>query len=72
MKLFNFIIKFKKIENLEDISLEEVSLKAKSKREIYNLIVTSGNIYLPPIQSCNYKFLRELVTGVKKVHSLLV
>ena len=60
------------MENLENISLDEVSLKAKSKREIYNLIVTSGNIYLHPIQDCHYKFLRELVTGVKKVHSLLV
>ena len=59
MKLFNVIIKFKKMESLEDISLEEVSLKAKSKREIYNLIVTSGNIYLPPIRDCHYKFLRE-------------
>ena len=56
------------MENLEDTSLAEVSLKAKSKREIYNLIVTSGNIYLSPIQDCNYKFLRELVTRVKKVH----
>ena len=32
------------MEIFEDISLEEISLKAKSKREIYNLFVTSGNI----------------------------
>ena len=35
------------MENCEDISLEEVSLKAKPKREIYNLFVTLGTfIYL--------------------------
>ena len=56
------------MENFEDISLEEVSLKAKSKREICNLLVTSGNIYLPAIQDCQYKFLRELVSGAKKVN----
>ena len=60
------------MENFEDISLEEVSLKAKSKREIYNLLVAYGNIYLPPIQDCHYTFLRELVSGTKKVNKNLI
>ena len=44
------------MENFEDISFEEVSLKVKSKREIYNLIVTSGNIYLLPFKSATINF----------------
>ena len=56
------------MENFEDISLEEISLIVKSIWEIYNIFVTSGNIYLPPIQDWHYKFLSELITGTKKVH----
>ena len=33
------------MENFEDIKFEEISLKAKSKQEIYNLVVTSEKIY---------------------------
>ena len=54
------------MESFEDISLEKVSLKAKSKCEIYNFIETSGNIYLSPIQDCHCESVREFATRVKR------
>ena len=41
--------------------------KAKSKGEIYRLLATEGGVYLPPLKDVNYQFLRDIITGSKKV-----
>ena len=55
------------MEGFDEIIQNEISLKAKSKREIYNLLASSGGVYLPPMKDCNYKFIKELICGKKKV-----
>lgn len=48
------------------ITLNDVSLKAKSKKEIYLVLTVEGGLYLPPILDANRKYLRALMIGKKK------
>ena len=52
---------------LQELSVTEVGSKAKSKGEIYRLLATEGGVYLPPLKDVNYQFLRDIITGSKKV-----
>lgn len=48
------------------INIMEIGLKAKSKAEMYWLLVCETNIYLPPEKNTTYNFLNELITGKKR------
>jgi hypothetical protein len=47
--------------------IRKLSLKAQSKGEVYSIITTKGGCYLPPQKETTIKFIREIVTGEKKV-----
>ena len=53
------------------LNVNEISLHAGSKRELYRLLQLEGNIYLPPIEQANHKYISEILSGNKKVASLL-
>ena len=48
-------------------SLNHLDVRAKSKRELYLLLVNDWGVYMPPIQDSNAKYVRGVVTGSVKV-----
>ena len=44
----------------EYIDTSAFSIKARSKREMYDLLTSKGGIYLPKLQDSHYKLIREL------------
>ena len=49
----------------------EFGLKAKSKNEVYRLLVTNGRLYLPPMKESNYDYIACILSGEKLVSNLL-
>ena len=47
------------------MSISEVALKTKSKKEVYDLITTEGEVYLPPLGDTHYKFISQIIWGEK-------
>jgi hypothetical protein len=45
------------------IKVAELGVKAQSKKEVYRLMSTSMNIYLPPLNETNMTYLKELLNG---------
>ena len=50
------------MEELKQINLKDLSIKYKSKKELYDC-----ELYLPPVQYDNAKYIRIIVTGKTKV-----
>ena len=48
------------------LTVDMIGLKAKSKREMYLLLATDGQVYLPPLKEANYLYIRGILTGKKK------
>ena len=49
-----------------EIQISELSLKSKSKKEVYDLLCNEGSIYLPPIEDAHHKFISQVLVGDKK------
>ena len=58
------------MERLE-LDVIEVGNKARSKGEIYRLLATIDGISLPPVKDFNYQYLRDIITGDKKLFKYL-
>ena len=62
---------------IQDVMGEEVSMKRihtrdlsqifKSKKDIYTILMTEGQFYLPPFEDCTMDYLRALMNDQKKV-----
>ena len=50
----------------KDITINDISLKAKSKKEVYPVLTTEGGLYLPPIEDANINYLKGIITWQKK------
>ena len=48
------------------LTINDVAIKAKSKKEIYYVLTCEGGIYLPPIMDANSTYLKDIVRGAKK------
>ena len=55
------------MERSVSLDLKQVSIKCRSKKELYDLLVSDWGIYLPPIQFANSSYVRGIVTGEIKV-----
>ena len=53
------------MENFSLKSVNEVALKSKSKKEVYDLLTTKGDVYLPPLRDTHYKFISKIMWGDK-------
>ena len=53
------------MENFCMMNINEVAMKSKSKKEVYDLMTTEGDIYLPPLGDTNYKFIAQIMWGYK-------
>ena len=49
----------------------EFGLKAKSKNEVYRLLVTDDGLHLPPMRESNYDYLACILFGEKGVSTLI-
>ena len=54
------------------LTVNEIRANAKSKVEIYRVLVTEGGVYHPRVKDINYSFLRSIITGDKKVSILFM
>ena len=55
------------MEEFSEIPIQQVGLKWRSKREVYNILITEGGCYLPPLADSNYKYISQVLVGDKKV-----
>ena len=55
------------MEELVQINLENLSIRCKSKKELYDLLTHDCGLYLPPLQHANAQYIRGVVTGKTKV-----
>jgi hypothetical protein len=54
-------------KQLESINIEKIRSVVGSKREIYNLLIYEGRYYLPPKDRLDLYFIRDIISGKKKV-----
>ena len=54
------------MELREQLTTNEVGVKYKSKKELYKLLSTEGNLYLPPMLATNKGYLSGVMMGDKK------
>ena len=51
------------------INLNSLGVKAKTKNELYRLLTTEANMYLPPQKETSIYFIRDIIHGRKRVRS---
>jgi hypothetical protein len=49
------------------VSRGQLSAAMKSKLDMYNVLAVEGQIYLPPMDHCPMDFLKQIMSGRKKV-----
>ena len=49
----------------KSFTLNDVAIKARSKKEVYYVLTTEGGIYLHPIIDANSSYLKEIARGTK-------
>ena len=52
---------------MSSIDVREMALKCTTKSEVYKVLTTTGEIYLPPVDQINWDFIRDLLSGDKLV-----
>jgi len=52
---------------LSKVNVNELSSKMKSKKELYNFLLQDCQAYLPPMDSTNVYFLKQIMRGAKDV-----
>ena len=48
---------------IKEITLNDISIKARSKKEVYLVLTVEGGLYLPPILDSNRMYLKEIMSG---------
>ena len=59
-------------EEKTPFTVTDISIKAKSKIELYRILTIEGDVYLPPSKEWNYQFIRVVITGKKLASSKLI
>ena len=52
--------------NQEEITSHELGIIARNKKEAYDVLITQGMYYFPPIDSTRADFVADVLTGAKK------
>jgi hypothetical protein len=52
---------------LQQVNVNQLSAKMKSKRELYNFLLQDCQAYLPPMDVANVYFLKQIMRGAKEV-----
>ena len=54
------------------INFNEIGYKAKSKHELYRILVTKGDLYLPPEKEASMLYISQIVIGHTKVSFIFI
>ena len=54
------------------MTIKELGVVCQSKKDVYKVLQVEGEIYLPPIEQSDHKFISQIVTGEKKVAQYLL
>ena len=54
------------------LNVRQISIRARSKKEMYRLLQLEADVYLPPIQQTNRRFIADIVSEKKKVIHVVV
>ena len=57
--------------NCQKVNIRQISIRARSKKELYRLLQLEADVYLPPIQLANRKYIADIISGRKMVCSIL-
>ena len=57
-------------ERKDILKVTDLSIKDKSKIELYRILTTEGDVFLPPSKEWSIDFIRDIISG-KKLLSLL-
>ena len=49
------------------LNINEISLHARSKRELYWLLQLDGDVYLLPLEQASHKYIADVLSGKKKM-----
>ena len=60
------------MEEITQIDLSKLAVKARSKRELYEVLLSDCGVYMPPIQFANADYVRGVVTGLIKVRFIML
>ena len=50
----------------KEITISDIVIHAKSKKEIFHVLTVEGGLYLPPINDSNKKYIQNIMKGFKK------
>ena len=50
------------------LTTSQLGLKCKSKKELYQLMVTEANVYISPIKLSNCEYVAGVIEGIIKVN----
>ena len=50
----------------KEITISDIAIHAKSKKEIFHVLTVEGGLYLPPINDSNKKYIQNIMKGLKK------
>ena len=51
----------------EFMTIKELGVVCQSKKDMFKVFQVDGEIYLPPIEQSDHKFVAQIVTGEKNV-----
>ena len=54
------------MERYSEITISELGIKRRNKKEVYDLLWNEGAVYLPPLKDSNHKFISQIIAGDKK------
>ena len=54
---------------MQELRVQQISVRAKSKKEMYRILQLEGDVYLPPIQQANRKYITGIISGKIKVYA---
>ena len=50
----------------KEITINDIAIHAKSKKEIYHVLTVEGGLYLPPMMDANKRYIQDIMRGIKK------
>ena len=54
------------MEKSTPLTIQQIGIRAKSKKEVYTVLTVEGGLYLPPLADANQKYLKAILLGKKK------
>ena len=51
----------------KQVNLNDIPIRARSKKEVYLVLTAEGGLYLPPILDSNESYLKGIMNGTKKI-----